>query len=133
MNALDGLRQFADTESQLVEVDADLAPTDVERVTDRLAASGFDLVLFALNADGARAFAPQVRRLQRARSVFIDSSLGEIALAGESNATGIRFATEAPAQLAGALAGSCGPARRPADVQTSFPLWPVRRRRRRYA
>jgi len=118
-SALDGLRQYAGTESQLVEVDADLAPSYVERVTDRLAAGRFDLVLFALNADGARAFAPQVRRLQRARSVFIDSSLAELALAGEPNATGIRFATEAPAQLAGALGGLMRPraqARRRADV-----------------
>lgn len=109
VSALDGLRQFADTESQIVEVDADLASNDVKHVTDRLAAGRFDLVLFALNADGARAFAPQVRRLQRARSVFIDSSLAEIALAGESNATGVRFATEAPAQLAGALGGLMRP------------------------
>ncbi len=119
VNALDGLRQLADTDSQLVEVDAVLAPSDAERVTDRLATGGFDLVLFALNADGARAFAPQVRRLPRARSVFIDSSLAELGLAGESRATGIRFATEAAAQLAGALGGLMrprAPATRHADV-----------------
>ena len=119
VNALDGLRQSADTESQLVEVDAVLAPSDAERITDRLVAGRFDLVLFAMNADGARAFAPQVRRLQRARSVFIDSSLAELGLAGESGATGIRFATEAPAQLAGALGGLMQPraqATRHADV-----------------
>ena len=109
VNALDGLRQFADTESQLLEVDAVLASSDAEQITDRLVAGRFDLVLFAMNADGARAFAPQVRRLQRARSVFIDSSLAELGLAGESGATGIRFATEAPAQLAGALGGLMRP------------------------
>ena len=82
VNALDGLRQVDDTESQLVEVAAALAPSDVERITDRLAAGRFDLVLFAMNADGARAFAPRVRRLPRARSVFIDSSLAELGLGG---------------------------------------------------
>jgi hypothetical protein len=100
VNALDGLRQFADTESQLLEVDAVLASSDAEQITDRLVAGRFDLVLFAMNADGARAFAPQVRRLQRARSVFIDSS-PRPGLARDWR-DGIRLVTEAPAQLAGA-------------------------------
>ena len=133
VSALDGLRQFADTESQIVEVDADLASNDVKHVTDRLAAGRFDLVLFALNADGARAFAPHVRRLQRARSVFIDSSLAEIALAGESNATGSASRPRRLRSWPVRWAGSCGPARRGADAQTLSPLWRVRRRGRRHA
>ena len=132
--ALDGLRQYGDTEAQLFEVDDDLTPSEVERITHRLAAGRFDLVLFALNADGARAVAPHVGELQRARSVvhrLVDSR----APARGSRATPRRSASRPMRRRSWPvrLAGSCGPVRRRPDTQTSSPLWPVRRRRRRHA
>ena len=41
--------------------------------------------------------------------MFIDSSVRELALAGEPNVTAIRFAIEQPGQLAGALSGLVSP------------------------
>ena len=119
VNALDGLRQSADTESQLVEVDDVLAPSEAERITDRLAAGRFDLVLFAMNADGARAFAPQ-----RAQAAASPKRLHRLVARGarargrvQRNRDPLR--DEAPAQLAGALGGLMRPraqATRHADV-----------------
>jgi DNA-binding SARP family transcriptional activator/basic membrane lipoprotein Med (substrate-binding protein (PBP1-ABC) superfamily) len=108
-NAFDGLTQFADVESQLLEIQSDLAPADAAALTRRLAAGRFDLVLFALNTDGARALGSHVHELSGVRSVFIDASFAELALGGSAGATAIRFATEAPAQLAGALGGLVRP------------------------
>ena len=93
----------------MFDVADDLRPSDVEQLTRRLTEGQFDLVLFAMNADGARALAPRARRLPHTRSVFIDASLSELALRGIPSVSAIRFATEGPAQLAGALGGLIRP------------------------
>ncbi len=108
-DAVEGLASSADVESQLFDVADDLRPSDVEQLTRRLTEGQFDLVLFAVNTDGARALAPRARRLPHTRSVFIDASLSELALRGIPNVSAIRFATEGPAQLAGALGGLIRP------------------------
>lgn len=108
-DALESMGPLAGAEPYVLEVADDLRPADVERVAGRLSAGGYQLVLFAVGADGARRFARHVRELSRARVVFVDASLSELALRGSPNATAIRYATEGPAQLAGALAGLVRP------------------------
>jgi basic membrane lipoprotein Med (substrate-binding protein (PBP1-ABC) superfamily) len=108
-SAVGGVSSTADADAELLHVGGDPQPSEVARVSRRLAAERFDLVLFALSTHAAIAFAPVVAELPRTRSVFIDTTLEELALAGEPNATAIRFATEGPAQLAGALSGLIRP------------------------
>jgi len=93
----------ADADAALIEVDGRSA--SVAPVTRRLDAGRYDLVLFAVSSDAARRFALVAKALPETQSVFIDSTLEELGLMDTPNATAIRFATEGPAQLAGALAG----------------------------
>jgi DNA-binding SARP family transcriptional activator/basic membrane lipoprotein Med (substrate-binding protein (PBP1-ABC) superfamily) len=93
----------AETDAELIEVDGKSG--SVARVARRLDGGQYDLVLFAVSPDAARRFAPVAKSLPGAQSVFIDATLEELGLVGTHNATAIRFATEGPAQLAGALAG----------------------------
>jgi DNA-binding SARP family transcriptional activator/basic membrane lipoprotein Med (substrate-binding protein (PBP1-ABC) superfamily) len=93
----------ADADAELVEVNGRSA--SVARVTRLLDAGRYDLVLFAVSRDAARRFALVAKALPETQSVFIDATLEELGLTDTPNATAIRFATEGPAQLAGALAG----------------------------
>lgn len=109
MDALDGAAASREVDPELIEIADVVSSSDVDRITRRLTASAFDLVLFAVGARDARLLASRVSDLSPARAVFIDASLSELGLREHRNATAIRFATEGPALLAGALAGLARP------------------------
>lgn len=105
----DGLHGIAEggVETQLIDVADVVTGADVERVAGQL--RDVDLALFAVDGPSAAAFVPAVLGLERTKFVFIDTSMRELGLERSSNVTAIRFASEQPSLLAGALSGLMSP------------------------
>ncbi len=108
-DGLHGLAAQEGFEAQVVELDDKLSGRDIANVAQQLKEMSVDLALVAVSAESARTLAPAVQRLPGMQSVFIDSSRRELALDDAPTITTIRFATEQPGQLAGALSGLVEP------------------------
>jgi basic membrane lipoprotein Med (substrate-binding protein (PBP1-ABC) superfamily) len=109
VNALDDVSARRHLESDVITVAKTRTAGDLERTVRRLVTGRFDLALVAVDDTTARALAPYVPRIPRTRAVFIDASLPELALEGVENADALRYATEDPGLLAGALSGLTPP------------------------
>jgi DNA-binding SARP family transcriptional activator/basic membrane lipoprotein Med (substrate-binding protein (PBP1-ABC) superfamily) len=104
----DGFYEVASREglvAELLEVPDVLTPAAVESARRRLADGRFDLAVLALNSPSAAMLAPAVATLDEARLVFLDTSLRELGVEGDPDLSAVRFASEEPGQLAGALSG----------------------------
>jgi DNA-binding SARP family transcriptional activator/basic membrane lipoprotein Med (substrate-binding protein (PBP1-ABC) superfamily) len=88
---------------------ADVTGEAIERMTRRIEAGGFALVLVLEDGAIARALAPVVRQLTGTHFVFIDASLAAVSLRGVPNATGMPYADDESSQLMGYLSGLMPP------------------------
>jgi DNA-binding SARP family transcriptional activator/basic membrane lipoprotein Med (substrate-binding protein (PBP1-ABC) superfamily) len=90
---------------QTAFVDPEAPEEDVDALEARIRTSGVGIVVVLGDGPDARAVAGLVRRLPETRFVFIDASLGELALQGVPNAAAIRFSDEDAFYLGGYLTG----------------------------
>jgi DNA-binding SARP family transcriptional activator/basic membrane lipoprotein Med (substrate-binding protein (PBP1-ABC) superfamily) len=92
-------------EPTLVELSASPTRSQVASTARWLEDGRFALVLIALDRPTTASFVPAVTDPGATRFVVLDGSLHELGLDGHESFTAVRFASEQPAQLAGALSG----------------------------
>ena len=89
----------------LVSGELDPPAAQIERVSRRIEQGRFGFVLVLGDGDTARALAGLAADLPNTRFAFLDASLRTLGLEGVENATGVPFADDESADLAGYLSG----------------------------